>query len=102
VDDLPQVLKPYHSGLYKAAVSPLSSSVAQYVETAWRWHAALQVLDRVGQPAPGASESAVIAHYERLYACVDLDLQAACCIDTALATESPRSVWIELIRENSI
>jgi len=44
----------------------------------------------------------VIAHYERLYACVDLVLQAACRIDTALATESPRSVWIELIRENSI
>ncbi|MCC9312474.1 SUKH-4 family immunity protein [Kitasatospora sp. RB6PN24] len=101
IDDIPEVLRPYHSGLHKPAVSFFSSSVAQYVETAWRWHAAIQILRKVEEPSFTAPEADHVRHYERLYACVELVVDVARHIDRAVAADD-QSVWIELIRGNSI
>ncbi|MFG2823340.1 hypothetical protein ACGFX4_28415 [Kitasatospora sp. NPDC048365] len=100
-DDIPEVLRPYHAGLHEPAVSFFSSSVAQYVETAWRWNAAIQILRRVEEPAHTAPEEDHVRHYERLCACVELVVDIARHVDHAVAADD-RSVWIELIRENSI
>jgi hypothetical protein len=102
VDDIPEVLRPFHAGLHKPAVSFFSSSVAQYVETAWRWSAAIQILRKVEEPVYTASEADRVCHYDRLYACVELVVDAARRLDHAVAAEDPQSVWIEVIRENSI
>ncbi|WP_405914692.1 SUKH-4 family immunity protein [Streptomyces sp. NBC_00728] len=100
VEDIPEVLRPCHAGLHKPAVSFFSSSVAQYVETSWRWHAAIGVLRKVGEPGPAPPENAIVRHYDCLYACVELVVDAARRLDSA--ADSAESVWIELIRENSV
>ncbi|MER6358843.1 SUKH-4 family immunity protein [Streptomyces sp. NPDC001634] len=82
-------------------MSFFSSSLAQYVETAWRWHAALVVLRDANEPADTASPEEFDRHYGLLYGCVDLILDAVRRIDPAVAAEEPHATWIELIRENS-
>ncbi|MEU3342419.1 SUKH-4 family immunity protein [Streptomyces sp. NPDC006668] len=101
-EDIPEVLRPYHPGLHKPAVSFFNSSVAQYVETAWRWHGALGVIRKAEEHAPTAPEEAVVRHYDRLYACVEFVVDAVRRLDSSVAADSPESVWVELIRENSI
>ncbi|RPE39234.1 hypothetical protein EDD90_2220 [Streptomyces sp. Ag109_O5-1] len=102
VDDLPEVLRPYHQGLHKPAVSFFSSSVAQYVETAWRWHAALQILQQIEEPEFTVGEAEYLRHHDRLYSLVELVVDAVGRIDPAAEGEGLPSVWIELIRENSV
>jgi hypothetical protein len=50
VNDLAPQLRPYHPGYYSPAVDFVNSSVAQFVEITWRWHAAREVL--LALPAP--------------------------------------------------
>ncbi|MFD7880537.1 SUKH-4 family immunity protein [Streptomyces sp. NPDC059766] len=102
VEDLPEILRPCHSGLYKPAVSLFNTSLAQYVETAWRWHAALQILRQIEEPAPTAAEVELVQHDDRLYACLDLVVNVVRRVDRAADAESRPSVWTELIRENSV
>jgi len=101
-EEIPEVLRPYHPGLHKPAVSFFSSSVAQYVETAWRWHGALGVIRKADEAAPTAPEEAVVGHYDGLYACVESVVDAVRRLDSSVVADGPESVWIELIRENSI
>ncbi|WP_160311190.1 SUKH-4 family immunity protein [Streptacidiphilus anmyonensis] len=103
-EDIPKVLRPYHAGLHKPAVSFFSSSVAQYVETAWRWYSAIRIIRRAGEPAPTAPEEAVVHHYDRLYGCVELIVDAARRLDPVggVRVDAPESVWVELIRANSV
>ncbi|MFI0966499.1 SUKH-4 family immunity protein [Streptomyces sp. NPDC021080] len=102
VDDLPEVLRPYNQGLHKPAVSFFSSSVAQYVETAWRWHAALRILRRIEEPEFTVGEAELLRHYDRLHLLVERVVDAAARIDPAVEEAIQPSVWIELIRENSV
>jgi hypothetical protein len=101
VDDLPEVLRPYNQGLHKPAVAVFSSSVAQYVETAWRWQAALQIIQQIEEPDT-AGEADCMRHYDRVYSCVELVVDAARHIDPQTEADDLPSVWIELIRENSV
>ncbi|WUD70361.1 SUKH-4 family immunity protein [Streptomyces sp. NBC_00510] len=102
VDDLPEVLRPYNLGLRKPAVSFFSSSVAQYVETACRWHAALQILQQIEEPEFLTGEAEYVRHHDRLYSLVELVVDAVGRIDPAANAEHQTSVWIELIRQNSV
>ncbi|WP_037619868.1 hypothetical protein [Streptomyces aureus] len=101
VDDLPEVLRPYHQGLHKPAVSFFSSSVARYVETAWRWHAALGVLRQIEEPEVMAGEAEHLRHHDHLYSLVELVTEAVGRIDPVAEGEGLTSVWIELILGNS-
>ncbi|MGW4895248.1 SUKH-4 family immunity protein [Kitasatospora sp. NPDC004240] len=100
-DDVPDALRPYCADLDEPAVSLFSSSVARYVETAWRWHAAIRILRTAEAPADTAPEVEHLRHHERLRGGVELVVDAARRLDPAVAGDDPRSVWIELIRENS-
>ncbi|MEU6278267.1 SUKH-4 family immunity protein [Streptomyces populi] len=102
IDSIPEALRPCYPGLHKPAVSFLSSSVTQYIETAWRWDAAIQMLRRIEEPPDIAPEEAHVRHHERLHACVELVVDAVRRVDRAVKAEEPQSVWIELIRGNSI
>ncbi|MFE2423380.1 hypothetical protein [Streptomyces hokutonensis] len=102
VDDLPEVLRPYNRGLHTPAVSFFSSSVSQYVETAWRWHAVLQILRQVEEPEFLAGQAEYLRHHDRLYSLVEVVVDAVGRIDPAADAEDRPSVWIELIRENSV
>ncbi|MGW2787961.1 SUKH-4 family immunity protein, partial [Streptomyces populi] len=77
VDDLPEVLRPYNRGLHKPAVSFFSSSVTQYVETAWRRHAVLQI----EEPEFLAGEAEYLHYHDRLYSLVELVVDAVGHID---------------------
>ncbi|MEU4085258.1 SUKH-4 family immunity protein [Streptomyces aureus] len=101
VDDLPEVLRPYYQGLHKPAVSFFSSSVARYVETAWRWHAALGVLRQIEEPEFTAGEAEYLRHHDLLYSLVKLVTEAVGRIDPVAEGEGLTSVWIELILGNS-
>ncbi|MFE9451653.1 SUKH-4 family immunity protein [Streptomyces sp. NPDC006739] len=83
-------------------MSFFSSSIAQFVETAWRRHAALAVLGGVNEPADTASQEELDSHYDLLYNCVDLILDAVRSIDPTVVAEEPHATWVELIRENSL
>lgn len=99
---LPDVLRPCYPGLYKPAVSLFSSSITQFIETSWRWRAALDILGKVEEPVYAAPEPELTAHYERLYACVERIVETARQIDVSAVAQDPDSGWIELIRANSI
>lgn len=81
-------------------MSVFSFSVTHFVETAWRWHASLEILRDVEEPVYCAPEAELTAHYERLYAYVELIVDAARRIDPAAVAEE--SGWAEVIRANSI
>jgi hypothetical protein len=100
--DLPEILRPHNRGLYKPAVSLLNSTLTQFIETAWRWHAALQILDTAEEPMHSAPEPELNTHYEHLYACVDLIADAAQRIDPSATADNPSSGWTGLIRANTI
>ncbi|MET7988328.1 SUKH-4 family immunity protein [Streptomyces sp. NPDC005281] len=102
VEDLPPALRPFHEGLHKPATSFFSSSLAQYLETAWRWHAALAILRSVTEPAINGLQEEFDSHYDLLYGCVDLILDAVRRIDPAVAAQEPHATWVELIRANSL
>lgn len=102
IDDLPEILRPYHQGLHKPAVSVFSSSVAHYLETAWRWHAALQNLQQIEEPALTVGKTEYIRHYDRPHSSVELVVDAARHIDPGSETDALPSAWIELICENSV
>lgn len=56
----------------------------------------------VNEPADTASQEEFDSHYDLLYNCVDLILDAVRSIDPAVVAEEPHVTWLELIRENSL
>ncbi|GCD99202.1 hypothetical protein EHYA_06915 [Embleya hyalina] len=78
----------------------LNTSVARYVEAAWRRHAAIGIIGKVEEPAPTAAEDVLAHHDDRLYGCVELVVDAARRLDPVSGSDGSESVWIELISEN--
>ncbi|MGW3510826.1 hypothetical protein [Streptomyces sp. NPDC000994] len=56
----------------------------------------------MNEPADTASQEEFDSHYDLLYNCVDLILDAVRSIDPAVVAEEPHVTWLELIRENSL
>jgi len=64
IDDIaPQMRPHYPADLYNPAVYHVNASAAAFVEVAWRWHAAIEMLRADRGPDPGAA----MAEHERHY-----------------------------------
>jgi hypothetical protein len=105
VEDIPQALRAYYAGIYHPAVRFLNSSVAAFVEVAWRWRAAVAVLRRY--PGPDnkvddleAWKDELDAYYAQQEAVRQQVLAGMVRLDSALADPQLDSIWIETITQD--
>lgn len=97
VDDLPPQLQTYYAMLYQPAVRFFNSSVAAFVEVAWRWRAAVEVLGRY--PCP-EGEDELAAWFARRDTCRQQILAGMVRIDPALADPHLAAMWVTTITED--
>ena len=93
VADLNFSLQPYYPDFHVPAVSFVNSSVAHYVEVAWRWYAANTISQRIPDP-PGNELHAHMAlkmeQRRRL-------LAGLAAIDPAIDDEALGSAWVDAV-----
>ena len=95
VADLPFSLQPYYPDFHRAAVQFVNSSVAHYVEVAWRWYAANAVYQRMDRPP----SSEVLA-----YLALEIEqrrrlLAGLTAIDPSIGDEALGSAWVDAVTE---
>lgn len=115
--DLPPVMQDRYPDLYNPAVTYLNSSVAQFLEVAWRWRAASRILREVTEtepPFPGtrvaltergedadAIHAAYLEQCEQVWERTDVDIAAVLAamaeIDNLTGPDGRESLWVELI-----
>ena len=100
VADMPPALRAYYADSYTPtpAVRFFNSSVAAFVEVAWRWRAAVSVLGRY--PCPEEVDE-LAAWFDRHNACLQQVLAGMVRIDQALADPHLASLWVTTITEDS-
>jgi hypothetical protein len=97
VEDIPQALRADYANSYHPAVRFLNSSVAAFVEVAWRWRAAVAVLRRY--PCPYAVDE-LGAWFDQQEAVRQQVLAGMVRSDSALADPQLDSIWIETITQD--
>ena len=105
VEDIPRVLRADYTGYYQPAVRFLNSSVAAFVEVAWRWRAAVEALRRYPYPDNKVDDlvawkDELDAYYARQEASRQHVLAGMVRIDPALADPQLESIWIETITQD--
>lgn len=99
-DDLHPQLRPCHPNLYHPAVCYFNASVASFVEVAWRWHAAVQLLR--AHPEPHCT--VLLDEHEQHRAEVDRSCEAFLArmimLDPTLGDPNLGSLWVETITED--
>lgn len=95
--DMAPGLREYYPGLYHPSVCAFSSSVAAFVEVAWRWHAASKVIYSQPEPPPGAGADVGWAHHVSQRRAYEQLVAGLAAFDPALAVTDPRSLWVDEI-----
>ncbi|MBW8482397.1 SUKH-4 family immunity protein [Actinomadura parmotrematis] len=116
--DLHPTLRGIYRDLYRPAVAYLNTSVARFVEIAWRWRAAAELRRRLEEPPfPGthaqlverlgsadraaevlrAWEEACDAHLDLVDACGKRTLAAVRAVDPTQGPGGAESLWLELL-----
>jgi hypothetical protein len=95
--DMHPQLREYYADLYHPSVCPFGSSVAAFVEVAWRWHAASEVIYSQPEPPPSAGADAGWAHHVGQRRACEQMLVSLAAFDPALAVTDPRSLWVDEI-----
>ncbi len=98
--DIAAPLRPYHPDLYHPSVCYFNSSVAAFVEVAWRWRAAVELL----RVSPGPHYSAPFEEHEQHRA----DVQRSCetflarmtALDHTIGDAELDSLWVETITDD--
>jgi hypothetical protein len=100
-DDLPLVFREAHAGLYKPSVEFFSSSVAQFAETSWRWHAARRVAMELRQEEPGYTRpwEEQEAWFSRLHDCERIILEHIERIDGHVQADNSGTLWTTVVTE---
>lgn len=96
-EDMHPQLREHYPDLYHPSVCPFSSSVAAFVEVAWRWHAASTVIYSQPEPPPSAGADAGWAHHVSQRRACEQMLASLAAFDPALAVTDPRSLWVDEI-----
>ncbi|MFI0445577.1 SUKH-4 family immunity protein [Actinomadura sp. 6N118] len=98
--DIHEQLRPYHPGLYHPAVCYFNSSVAAFVEVAWRWRAAVEVIRAHPGPPPTAPLEEHEQHAAELErSCADF-LARMTVLDPTLGDSEAGSLWVETITDD--
>ncbi|WP_433193520.1 hypothetical protein ACQP1G_32765 [Nocardia sp. CA-107356] len=115
--DLPQVMQAEYPDLDNPAVTYLNSSVARFLEVAWRWRAASRIMCELVEaepPFPGtrtalaergedadAIHSAYLEQCEQVWERTEVDIAAVLAamadIDSMTGPDGRESCWVELI-----
>lgn len=82
-------------------VARLSSSVAQFVGTSWRWHAAGDIAFELWQDAPGHTRpwEEHEAWFSRLHDCERIILEHIERIDGHVRADDTGTIWTEVVTE---
>lgn len=98
--DIAEQLRAYHPNLYQPAVCYFNGSVAAFVELAWRWHAAVELL----RAHPEPQHTAPLEEHEQHYADVErscaMFLDRMTLLDPSLGDSDLSSVWVETITDD--
>lgn len=98
VEDLPLLLRTHYADFSQPAVWFFNSSVAAFLEVAWRWRAAVMVLRRY--PCPDKADE-LDAWFHRREAVLQQILAGMVRIDHALADPHLDSMWVEAITKDN-
>lgn len=103
VDDLPLAAREFYPGLYHPSVEFFNSSVAQFVETSWRWHMAGGIaselrlrLDALQSDRPWEEHEAL---FIRLQDCERIILEHIERIDSHVRADDTGTLWREVVME---
>ncbi|WP_143175796.1 SUKH-4 family immunity protein [Cryptosporangium aurantiacum] len=99
-DDVHEQLRPHHPDLYRPAVCYFNASVAAFVEVAWRWYAAVELLR--ANPAPDYTEpfEAHEQHHAEVERSCATFLARMTSLDPTLDDRDLDSVWVEAILDD--
>jgi hypothetical protein len=97
VEDIAQPLRAHYSDFSQPAVQFFNSSVAAFVEVAWRWRAAVMELRRY--PCPDEEGEGAV-WFDRKEAALQQVLAGMVRIDHALADPQLDSIWVETITKD--
>ena len=95
VDDFPLALREIYAGFYRPSVEFFSSSVAQFVEASWRWHAAGGIAGELWQDEPGNDRPREEheAWFSRLEHCERIILEHIERIDSHVRADDTGALW---------
>jgi SUKH-4 immunity protein len=99
-DDLHQQLRPYHPNLYHPAVCYFNSSVTAFVEVAWRWRAAVELLRAHPEPHYTANFQEHERHHAEAERSLATFLASMTELDPTLGDPDLASLWVETITED--
>jgi hypothetical protein len=96
IDDVAPALREAVGHLYHPAVGLVSSSVAKFVELAWRWRAAREILVELdgNEPDYTRPEEEWEAHDRLLWECRRLVVDHIGRIDDSALVHDPESFWV--------
>jgi len=97
VEDIARPLRAHYADFYAPAVRFFNSSVAAFVEVAWRWRAAVMVFRRYLGPD---EEDEMDVWFDRQEAILQQVLAGMVRIDHALAEPQLDAIWVETITKD--
>ncbi|MFF5496724.1 SUKH-4 family immunity protein [Streptomyces aquilus] len=97
--DLTPALRGYHADLYHPAIDFISSSVARFVDLAWRWRAAVPLFAALTEPPLGCPEAEFDTYLGGCDDCERIVLRGFERIDPALRADDARSLWGQLVTD---
>lgn len=97
VEDIAPALRAHYADFSQPAVVFINSSVAAFVEVAWRWRAAVMVFENY--PCPDEVDE-MEAWFDRQDAVLQQVLAGMVRIDHALAEPQLDSIWVETITKD--
>ena len=103
VDDLPLAARKFYPGLYHPSVEFFNSSVAQFVETSWRWHVAGGIAAGLWEDAPPGDRpwEEHEAWFRRLKGCERIILEHIERIDGHVRADDTGTLWTAVVTELS-
>lgn len=100
-DDLPPVLREYHTDFYLPSVEFFNSSVTQFVEASWHWHAAAGIAYELRHDHPGNGRpwEEHEAWFSRLHDCERIILEHIERIDGHVRADDIGTLWTTIVTE---
>ncbi|NIK55186.1 SUKH-4 family immunity protein [Kribbella shirazensis] len=100
-DDLHPALREANAGLYHPSVEFFSSSLAQFVETFWRCHAAMGIASELRQQEPDHDRplEEYDVWFSRLHDCERIILEHIERIDSHVRADDTGTLWTTVVTE---